>query len=315
MGTRLVVDCLLSRGSLADPETEYFRGIPHDTLISTLTSYLNSHRHFLGICRVERTQNLNDRGVDLFLLSDDAKIGFQIKSEYDVSEDRFAANVKRQFTEALSHSLTYYLILICAPMTTHKSRISHLMNEMLLIENIEFSIYSPNNLVIPFRDKPTVTRDELLLRHAVTDDALYDYERGYEHLPEVMDADIERAVKQLEEFGDDWWDTEGGIKASNAVIAIVQQKQRQQFKTDFYPTLPPEVKERRKLLIGTIADLLEKCRACASWSERSEYKLDPYIERVPEGMIPYTSIPNLLRIRDGLEEYYRYHLDMDAKRR
>jgi hypothetical protein len=48
----------------------------------------------LGICRVERTQNLNDRGVDLFLFSYDAKIGFQIKSEYDVSEDRFAANVK-----------------------------------------------------------------------------------------------------------------------------------------------------------------------------------------------------------------------------
>jgi hypothetical protein len=308
------VDCLLSRGSLGDPETEYFRGILHDTLISTLTDYLNSHRHFLGICRVERAQNLNDRGVDLFLFSDDAKIGFQIKSEYDVSEERFAANVKRHFTEALSHSLTYYLILICAPMTTHKSRISHLMNEMLLIENIEFSIYSPNSLVSPFRDKPTVTRDELLLRHAITDDALYDYERGYEHLPEVMDAEIKTALKQFKEFGDDWWDTEGGIKALNALTAVVQHKQREQFEADFYPALAPEVKEKRKFLIDTIADLLKKCRACASWSERSEYKLDPYIERVPEWMIPYTSIPNLLRIRDGLTEYYQYHRDIDAKR-
>jgi hypothetical protein len=315
MGIQLVVDCLLSRGSLADPDTEYFRGLPHDALIIALASYLNSHRHFLGICRLERTQNLNDRGVDLLLLSGDDKIGFQIKSEYDVSEERFAANVKRQFTEALSHSLTHYFILICAPMTTYKSRISHLMNEMLLIEDIEFSIYSPNNLVIPFRDKPTVTRDELLSQRAVTDDALYDYERGYEHLPEVMDIDIKNALKQLEKFGDDWWDTEGGIKASNALTAVVQQKQRRQFETDFYPTLPPEIKQKRELLIGSIADLLKKCRACASWNDRSEYKMSSWIEHVPEEMIPYTSIPNLLLISGRLKEYYQIHLDADGKRR
>jgi len=314
MGIRLVVDCLLSRGSLADPDTEYFRGIPHDALIAALIGYLNSHRHFLGICRLERTQSPNDRGVDLILLSGDEKIGFQIKSEYDVSEERFAANVKRQFTEALSHSLTYYFILICAPMTTYKSRISHLLNEILLIENIEFSIYSPNNLVIPFRDQPSVTRDELLSRRAVTDDALYDYERGYEHLPEVMDSDIERAIKQLEDFGDDWWDTEGGIKASNALTAIVEQKQRQQFEADFYPTLPP-MKQKRASLIDSIVDLLKKCRACASWNERSEDKLSSWIERVPEEMIPYTSIPNLLLISGRLNQYYRIHLDFDTKRR
>ena len=62
------------------------------------------------------------------------------------------------------------------------------MNEIELYKNVPFSIYSPNNLVIPFRDRPTVTRDELLLRHAITDEALYDYERGYEDLPEVMDV-------------------------------------------------------------------------------------------------------------------------------
>jgi hypothetical protein len=267
----------------------------------------------LGFCRLERAQNLNDRGVDLFLLANEEKIGFQIKSEYDVSEDRFAANVKRQFAEARSHSLTHYFILICASMATHKSRISHLMNEIELFKDKDFSIYSPNNLVIPFRDRPTVTRDELSLRHAITDDALYDYERGYEHLPEVMDIDIENALKLLDKFGDDWWDTEGGINAYKTLTSIVQQKQRRQFEIDFYPTLSSEIRQKRKTLIDSTVDLLKKCRACASWDDRSEYKLSSWIENIPEEMIPYTSIPNLLLINERVKEYYQIHMDADAK--
>ena len=109
MGIQLVVDRLLNRGSSPDPDTKYFERLRHDALIVDLASYLNSHRRFLGFCRLERAQNLNDRGVDLFLLANEEKIGFQIKSEYDVSEASFAAHVKRQFAEALSHSLTHYL--------------------------------------------------------------------------------------------------------------------------------------------------------------------------------------------------------------
>jgi hypothetical protein len=313
MGIQLAVDCLLNRGFSPDPDTKYFEGLRHDALIVDLTSYLNSHRRFLGFFRLERAQNLNDRGVDLFLLANDEKIGFQIKSEYDVSEDRFAANVKRQFAEARSHSLTHYFILICASMATHKSRISHLMNEIELFKDKDFSIYSPNNLVIPFRDRPTVTRDELSLRHAITDDALYDYERGYEHLPEVMDIDIENALKLLDKFGDDWWDTEGGINAYKTLTSIVQQKQRRQFEIDFYPTLSSEIRQKRKTLIDSTVDLLKKCRACASWDDRSEYKLSSWIENIPEEMIPYTSIPNLLLINERVKEYYQIHMDADAK--
>ena len=313
MGIQLAVDCLLNRGFSPDPDTKYFEGLRHDALIVDLTSYLNSHRRFLGFCRLERAQNLNDRGVDLFLLANDEKIGFQIKSEYDVSEDRFAANVKRQFAEARSHSLTHYFILICASMATHKSRISHLMNEIELFKDKDFSIYSPNNLVIPFRDRPTVTRDELSLRHAITDDALYDYERGYEHLPEVMDIDIENALKLLDKFGDDWWDTEGGINAYKTLTSIVQQKQRRQFEIDFYPTLSSEIRQKRKTLIDSTVDLLKKCRACASWDDRSEYKFSSCIENFPEEMIPYTSIPNLLLINERVKEYYQIHMDADAK--
>lgn len=313
MGIQVVVDCLLNRGPSPDLDTKWFAGLHHDALLANLTGYLNSHRHFLGYCRLEPTHNLNERGVDLFLLAEGEKLGFQIKSEHDVSDDGFAANVKRQFAEALSHSLTHYFILICASMTTHKSKITHLMNEIALYKNIGFSVYSPTNLVIPFRDRPTVTRDELLSRKAVSDDALYDYERGYEHLPEVMDKDIENAQKLLDTFGDDWWDTEGGIEASRGLTRIIEEKQRRQFESDFYPTLPIDIRQKRKSLVDSALEILKKCRACSSWDDRSEYKLSSWIEHVPEEMIPYTSIPNLLLINEQLREYYRIHVEADAK--
>ncbi len=313
MGIQLVVDCLLNRGSSPDSDTMYFQRLKHDVLVADLTSYLNSHRHFLGYCRLELAQGVNDRGVDLFLLTNEEKIGFQIKSEYDVSDNSFAANVKRQFAEALSHSLTHYFILICAPMETYKSRISYLMNEIALLKNVEFSIYSPNNLVIPLRDKPTLMRDELFFRRVITDDALHDYERGYEHLPEVMDADIENAMKRLDEFGDEWFESDDGYNAYNELISIVHQKQRQQFESEFYPTLSNGIKKKRQKLVRTAFDLLQKCRECKSWDDRSEYKLGSWIENIPEEMISYTSIPNLLLINDHLRKYYQIHVDEDTK--
>jgi hypothetical protein len=149
MGAKVVIDCLLNRGSSPDSDTMYFQGLKHCDLVDNLTYYLNSHRNFLGYCRLEVAQGVNDRGVDLFLRTNKEYIGFQIKSEYDVSDNKFAANVKRQFAEALSHSLTHYYILICAPIEAHKLRISYLMNEIALFKNVDFSIFSPNNLVIP----------------------------------------------------------------------------------------------------------------------------------------------------------------------
>jgi hypothetical protein len=314
MGIHDVVNCLLNRGFSPDSDTKYFEGLSHDSLLAALTGYLNSHRHFLGSCRLEPAHSLNERGVDLFLFAEGERIGFQVKSENDVSQGTFAGNVKRQFAEALSHGLTHYFILICASMPAHGPRINHLMNDIRLFKKIRFSVCLPNNLVIPFRDRPAVTRDELLQRHAITDDALYDYERGYEDLPEVMDADVQKARKALDKFGDGWWDVEGGVDAFNKLTSVVEQKQRQQFESHFYPTLPVETRQKRKALIDSAADLLKKCRACASWDERSEYKLSSWIENVPEEMIPYTSIPNLLRINDQLRQYYQIHIDLDSQR-
>lgn len=313
MGIKLIIDCLLNRGPSCDSETSYFELLKHDNLITDLAIYLNSHRHYLEYCRLEQSQALNDRGVDLFLFTDKERIGFQIKSDFDVSDDKFASNVKRQFAEALSYSLTHYFILICASMDKHKARITHLMNEIALFKNVDFSIYSPNNLVISLRDKPVVAREELLLRRAISDGSLHDYERGYEHLPEVMDAEIEQAQSKYEEMEDYDFENEDALDAYLELIKIIEQKQREQFNNDFYPTLTDEIKRKRETLIRNASALLKKCRECKSWDDRSEEKLASWIEHVPEEMIPYTSIPNFLLINENLKRYFQIHAETDSK--
>ena len=51
-------------------------------------------------------------------------------------------------------------------------------------------------------------------------------------------------------------------------------------------------------------------RNCKSWDDRSEYKLPSWLDQVPEEMIPYTSLPNLLRITDSLKGYLDVHRKM-----
>jgi hypothetical protein len=56
------------------------------------------------------------------------------------------------------------------------------------------------------------------------------------------------------------------------------------------------------------------CRKCKSWGERSEYKLPQWLEHVDESMIPYTSLPNLLKIKDSMEQYLEVHRENDEGR-
>src|SRR4051812_21819093 len=109
-----VLNCLLNRGLGTEADTKAFVTIKHDSLVSTLVQYLNTHRHYLGFCHIEVGQALNDKGVDAILSADGCKVGFQVKSHFDVTEEDFAAKVKRQFAEALSFKLDHYYILVCS---------------------------------------------------------------------------------------------------------------------------------------------------------------------------------------------------------
>lgn len=140
---------MLNRG--INNQTDIFDSKKHDSLVQDLEEYLQLNKKHLGTIKIEITQALNDHGVDLLLdINESCKIGFQVKSHFDVQETDFASKVKRQLTESLSHGLDKWFLLICAPLIdntgknfTHK--ISHLMNEMSMYKTDYFCIFGPKH--------------------------------------------------------------------------------------------------------------------------------------------------------------------------
>jgi len=311
-----ILRCLLNRGVSSEDKTQYFSGVSHDALVNALMDYLNNNRHFLGYCHLEKCHAMNEKGVDLILETDDCKVGFQIKSHFDVTEKDFAAKVKKQFAESFSHGLDHYFILICSSLISDRkpdnlTKLTHLLNDLSLYKNVSFDAYGPVNTIGVFKDPPKVSRKELLLSRAITDECLHEYEKGYEHLPELDNDELNALGEVVDSFGKNLWESEEGIKAFDDYQELVWKKAAEQFETTFLPTLPPHIVQQRKELIGRSKFLLAESRKCRSWDDKSELKLWNWIEHVPETMIPYTSLPNLLRIADSLEEYLEIHRQMD----
>ena len=140
-----------------------------------------------------------------------------------------------------------------------------------------------------------------------------EYEKGYEHLPELDDQEIRDAQAHFDSFGDEWFDLPDGQVAFDRLNEVLKRKAAEQFTSRFLPTLPPDVKQRRLELVLTAQALLAACRECKSWRDRSEYKLPQWLDNVDEDMIPYTTLPNLLRIAHSLKQYLAVHKEMDAE--
>lgn len=307
---------LLNRGSGADDDTSLFADLPHEAVIQKFVGYLNAHRHFVGICHIEPSHALNDKGVDILVTGADFKVGFQLKSHFDVTEGAFAANVKRQWAESHAHGLDHYFILICSPLKfgqkDYGHKISHLLSELSQMKTTSLTAFGPRNTVRFFSGLPAVTREELLLHRAISEDCLHECEKGYEHLPEVTDPEVTASEKHFDSFGDDWSDSDEVQAAFERLQQLTQAKQAEQFRDSFLPTLPPDVRSRRDDLVVTALGHLAECRRCESWCDRSEYKLPQWLDGVPEAMIPYTSLPNLLRITADLQRYLEIHREEDT---
>ncbi len=316
-GLTRVLHCLLNRGTVSPSETAFFQAVKHGALIDTLAQYLNAHRRFFSGCHIEATQALNDKGVDLMLEAGGTRVGFQIKSHFDATEKDFNRKVKAQFAEALSFGLDHYYVMLCCAMikdgnSDYAMKVTHLRNELALFRKVSFTVYGPQTTATLFRAPPTVTRHDLLINDAITDDVLHDHELGYEHQPEITDPELAKAESMLDSFGDDWFESKDGQQAFDAYTETLHRKQAEQFTRDFLPTLPADVRDQRTELVNGILVLLQACRDCDSWDDRSEYKLSSWIEHVPEEMLPYTSLPNLLKIQQSLIQYLRIHQDMKA---
>lgn len=154
------ISILLNRGQ--DENTLIFKDRNHDEMVKELRDYLDLNKEYLGgNVFLNFTQALNDHGVDLLLeIPDRVKIGFQIKSHVDVADDRFAANVKRQFAESFAHGLDKWFLIICAPYNDGsrnlESRISHLINEMSMFKTNAFAIYNPRHAAALFQQMNTM---------------------------------------------------------------------------------------------------------------------------------------------------------------
>ena len=284
--------CLLDRGTGTPEETLLFDGMSHDQLVRTFTDYLNLHRHYIGYCHIEQSHALNDRGVDIILQAQGGKIGFQIKSHFDVKQESFAANVKRQYAESFAHGLDHYIILVCCPLRREgkvdlQHKVSHLLNELSSMKTEYHAAYGPSNAVKYFMGLPTLTRDELLLRRAIDAEVLNEYEKGYEHLPELDDEEIRKAQAHFESFGEEWWDMPEGRESFDRLNDVLKKKAAEQFMTRFLPTIPPEVRHRRAELISTAQARCWQFVVIASRGvSGAEYELPQWLDNVDEDMIP-----------------------------
>src|ERR1035437_1603602 len=138
---------ILNRG-WGDPKV--FIGKKQDDMVKHLAGYLEAHAAlFGGAIKVMHCHGLNDKGVDFLLEIGDFKAGFQIKTESDVVDDAFAANVKRQMTESWAHKLDKYYLLMGTPLVIkgkdYSARINHLVSELSLMETPYFAVYPPES--------------------------------------------------------------------------------------------------------------------------------------------------------------------------
>jgi hypothetical protein len=156
--------CLLDRGNGSSDETLYFAGKSHEDLVEEFCEYLEMHSSLIGSSHVEDTQALNDRGTDLHLKREGCKIGFQIKSPYDVSEDDFSANVKRQLAESSAHGLDKWILIICSPLQheghDHRGRINYLLSELSTYKTDYVEAYGPRNAVRYFNNPDPLSEAE-----------------------------------------------------------------------------------------------------------------------------------------------------------
>lgn len=140
--------------------------------------------------------------------------------------------------------------------------------------------------------------------------------RGYESLPKPPESgEIAQAIGKMSELENEWdYDGDEYVAAFAEVVAFNEKRLSQDFTANVLPTIPEELRSRRREACDRIASILRECRQCLSWDDRSEYKLSQWLESVPEHMIPYTSLARILRIEDSVKRYLHIHKSMDEER-
>lgn len=146
------ISILLNQPTTDEKDIKYFENKKHDELVDELKQYLLKNGDYIGNPHLEFLQGLNDHGVDLLLKThNNIKVGFQVKSHFDVAENDFAKNLKRQIAESSFHDINKLYILICAPFKSgknnYKSKISHVLSELSGFKTNYHCAYSPTSCI------------------------------------------------------------------------------------------------------------------------------------------------------------------------
>ena len=142
---------------------------------------------------------------------------------------------------------------------------------------------------------------------------LLQFDKGYESLPlPPEDSEMQAAIERYEDIAEELdFDIDEHHEIWQNLHDLKNDRLAQEFSTRLLPELPEEFHKNRLRVIDSIKELLVRCRKCKSWDERSEYKLSQWIEHIPENMISYTSLSNLLRVEKNLTRYLSIHQEMD----
>jgi PIN domain len=146
-------------------------------------------------------------------------------------------------------------------------------------------------------------------RYFVDLKTMLEFAKGYESLSEPSDEQFKLAV-DMRDLHDEESEEYGNFH--DIVMELLNKKVASDFELKVAATVPEEVKVIRAELAEDISELLKRLRACPTWNGRSEDKLPQWLEFVPEEMVRYTSLPNMVRIRNNLGEFLRRHVSFAA---
>jgi hypothetical protein len=145
---RDIVDQFISVRSVMEFETADFRGMRHDRdlvpgIRSRLARVAQAYGYFTAL--THETQGINDNGSDVSvvyrLMDADGEaprrvLGFQVKSDSELSNDDVMGKLKAQRDDALRKipNLEHYYILLCGDESRLKKRLSAIRSEFLNAE-------------------------------------------------------------------------------------------------------------------------------------------------------------------------------------
>jgi len=123
---------LRRRAWASSQSTTAFASMNHNQLVDRLERVL-----WIRLSATNaKIHSLRERGVDIIVADPEgAKIGLQVKSYKEISESSFIRNVLAQITDAKSHGLKGFFLVLCGDAARQKEKIGQLLSSLSTIKD------------------------------------------------------------------------------------------------------------------------------------------------------------------------------------